>query len=226
MSPYNDDEELFRLLKSELFTAVIGDIMDRLGFMNQFLPVAVGPLAPDMVIAGRAMPVLEADFEDDAPATQRDKPFGLMFEALDDLKSHEIYLATGSALPYALWGELMSTRARCLGAAGAVLDGYVRDAAAIEALGFPTFCRGVFAQDQAARGQVVDYRSGVDVGGVRIEPGMLMFGDREGVVALPAEAEAEIIRLALEKVRDENLVRTAIENGMSAAAAFDKYGVM
>jgi hypothetical protein len=49
---------------------------------------------------------------------------------------------------YALWGELTSTRARCLRAAGAVLNGFVPDAAGVEALGFTTFCRGVYAQDQ------------------------------------------------------------------------------
>ena len=43
---------------------------------------------------------------------------------------------------------MMSTRATYLKAAGAVLDGYVRDADGIEALGFPCFCRGVYAQDQ------------------------------------------------------------------------------
>ena len=60
--------------------------------------------------------------------------------------------------------------------AGAVLNGFIRDAAGIEALGFPTFCRGVYAQDQASRGKVIDFRTPIEIEGVRIAPGDLMFG--------------------------------------------------
>ena len=59
---------------------------------------------------------------------------GLMLEALDDLRPNEVYVATGGSFRYAFWGELMSTRARYLRAAGAVLNGFVRDADGIEAL--------------------------------------------------------------------------------------------
>jgi 4-hydroxy-4-methyl-2-oxoglutarate aldolase len=141
-----DDEALFSSLRDKLFTAVVGDVLDKMGRRRQFLPQAIGPLAPNMNLVGRAMPVLEADvFNEDSLGG---KPFGLMLEALDDLRPNEIYVATGGSFRYALWGELMSTRAQYLHAAGAVLNGFVRDAAGIEALGFPTFCRGVYAQDQ------------------------------------------------------------------------------
>jgi len=51
-------------------------------------------------------------------------------------------------------------------------------------------------------------------------------GDRDGVLIIPREAEAEAITLALEKVRGENQVREAIEGGMSASDAFAKFGIM
>ncbi|HTM76397.1 MAG TPA: RraA family protein, partial [Devosia sp.] len=134
------DDETFKLLKTGLFTAVVGDVLDVLGFHHQFLPAGIAPLKPGMKIAGRAMPVLEADIFSDGtegssgPLAQ--KPFGLMLEALDDLKQGEVYIATGASLNYAIWGGLMSTRATHLKAAGAILDGYVRDVGEIEALGF------------------------------------------------------------------------------------------
>mgnify|MGYP001818802635 CR=1 FL=1 len=127
---------------------------------------------------------------------------------------------------YALWGELMSTRATYLKAAGAILDGYVRDADGIEALGFPTFCRGVYAQDQGPRGKVIDYRCAIEIDGVRIEPGALLFGDREGVLVIPREAEEEAIRRAVEKAETENEVERAIKGGMSATQALETFGVM
>src|SRR6476646_7714902 len=152
--PWNDDSELFELARRSLFTAVVGDLMDTLGLRRQFLPPQIQPLAPEMVVIGRAMPVLEADMGDTPPA----KPFGLMLDALDDLKANEIYVCTGASPTYALWGELMSMRALRLGAAGAVLDGCSRDTRGILKLGFPTFSSGRYAQDQAPRGHVTDFR--------------------------------------------------------------------
>lgn len=224
------DKDIFHVLKTELFTAVVGDVLDVLGFRRQFLPAGIGPLQPGMKIAGRAMPVLEADvFSDGSPSANgplANKPFGLMLEALDDLKEDEVYIATGSSLRYALWGGLMSTRAQHLKAGGAVLDGYVRDSDEIESLGFPAFCRGVYAQDQGPRGKVIDFRCPIEIDGVRIEPGDLLFGDREGVLVIPKRVEQEALSLALEKVRTENKVAIAIRDGMSACEALATFGVM
>ena len=161
MSADRSDEDLFNLLKSELYTAVVGDVMDKMGLRRQFLPQAIQPLKSDMMIAGRAMPVLEADIFDEGRDTSQGplakKPFGLMFEALDDLKAGEVYIATGASLNYALFGELMATRAMHLGAAGAILDGYIRDANQTEEHGFTIFSRGLYAQDQGVRGKVIDF---------------------------------------------------------------------
>ncbi len=229
MKPYADDAALFALLKTELFTAVVGDVLDQMGLMRQFLPAGIAPLDPAHVIAGRAMPVLEADAfgtSQGAAGPLTDKPFGLMLEALDSLRGGEVYIASGGSMNYALWGELMSTRAQHLGAAGAVVNGYVRDSRGIRALGFPTFGRGVYAQDQGPRGKVVDYRCGLQIGGVDIRPGDLIFGDLEGVLVIPREAEEEAVRRALEKARTEGEVEKAIRGGMSAVQALETFGVM
>jgi regulator of RNase E activity RraA len=228
--PYADDVELFRLMKAELFTAVVGDVMDKLGLQHQFLPPYLVPLRDDMIVAGRAMPVLECDVfvetntEGNGPLSA--KPFGLMLEALDDLKPNEVYVAAGASPRYALWGELMSTRARKLGAAGSVVDGYSRDTVGVLQLGFPTFSRGRYAQDQGPRGKVVDFRVPVEIGGVRIQPGDIIHGDIDGVLVIPREAEEEVIRLALEKARGEKLVAQAIREGMGAVEAFRTFGIM
>ncbi|WP_208603021.1 RraA family protein [Pedobacter steynii] len=227
-SPKNDDE-LIALIKSELFTAVIGDIMDKLGFLNQFLPPQVQPLRKDMTVVGRAMPVLEADVFESAdrgnnPVLQ--KPFGLMLEALDDLKKDEVYICSGASPSYALWGELMSMRALTLGAAGAVVNGYSRDTKGILELNFPTFSYGSYAQDQAPRGKVIDFRTSIEMNGVVIRNGDYVIGDRDGVCIVPHDASEEIFRLAFEKARGEKIVFQKIKEGMSAKAAFETYGIM
>ncbi len=227
--PYADDAELFRLLETEIFVAVVGDVMDTIGLTHQFLPPVFRPVDERTRLIGRAMPVLETDIFPSGGPTRNplmEKPFGLMFEALDDLRAGEVYVASGASPRYALWGELMSTRARLLGARGALLDGFARDIDGNRALDFPCFCTGYYAQDQGARGKVVDYRCALEIGGVRIVPGTLLFGDKEGVLVVPREAEEEVVRLALEKVRGEKLVAKAIREGMSAVEAYRTFGIM
>lgn len=227
---YESDQELFQLARRHLFSAVVGDIMDKLGLLHQFLPPAIQPLSQDMVVIGRAMTVLEADvFAETHPGSANpllSKPFGLMLEALDDLKRDEVYICTGASPRYALWGELMSTRAMALGAAGAVVDGWSRDTNGILGLGFPTFSHGRFAQDQAPRGKVIDFRVPLQIQGVRIHCGDIVFGDIDGVCIVPREAEAEVMALAFEKAMGEKTVKQAIEAGMSAREAFDTYGIL
>lgn len=224
-----DDAGKFEILKSRLFTAVVGDVLDQMGLKRQFLPPGLAPLKPDQKIAGRAMPVLEADvFEEigTGAGPLSAKRFGLLFEALDSLKPGEVYVAHTPVPRYALWGGLMTTRALHLKAAGAVIDGFVRDASEIEPLGLPVFSRGLYAQDQGPRGKVIDYRCAIEIGGVRIEPGDLIYGDREGVLVIPRAAEDEAIRRAIEKAETENQVAIAIRNGMSTVEAFETFGVM
>ena len=230
MPLWNSDEELFPLAKRELFTAVVGDVMDKMGLLHQFLPPRLQPLRDDMVAIGRALPVLEADVFTEAETRSNNpamaKPFGLMLEALDDLKTNEIYICTGGSPRYALWGELMSTRAMKLGAAGAVVDGYSRDTFGILQLSFPTFSSGRYAQDQGPRGKVLDFRIPIEIEGVRINPGDIVFGDVDGVLVIPREAEEEAFTKAIEKARGEKVVQKAIEDGMSACEAFATFGIM
>ncbi len=230
MKLWKNDQELFDLARRELYTAVVGDVMDTMGLQKQFLPPEIRPLQAGMVLIGRAMTVLEADVfalqAENSHNPLMAKPFGLMLEALDDLKPGEIYICSGASPTYALWGELMSVRAMKLGAGGAVLDGYSRDTHGILALNFPTFSYGAYAQDQGPRGKVIDYRVPLEIGAVRVQPGDIVFGDLDGVCVVPREAEQEVFARAVEKARGEKLVRQAIEAGMGAAEAFSKYGIM
>ena len=204
--------------------------MDKLGLRRQFLPPGIQPLRLDLVAVGRAMTVLESDFfEESNPGSYNPlsaKPFGIMLEALDDLKRNEIYLCTGASPRYACWGELMSVRAMECGAAGAVIDGYSRDTRGILELNFPTFSFGRCAQDQGPRGKVVDYRVPLEINGTRVDPGDIVFADLDGVCVVPRKAEGDVFTAALEKARAEKVVRKALEGGMSAVQAFEEYGVL
>lgn len=224
------DASLFQKAKEELYTAVIGDIMDGLGRRDQFLPAEIRSVQPGAMLIGRAMPVLGADAAFDRNEQSKNfavaKPFGLMFEALDSLKSDEVYITTGSSFDYALWGELMSTRATALKAAGAVLDGYSRDTREILRHNLPVFSRGSYGQDQGCRGKVIDYRVPIRIRNVFVQPGDIVFGDIDGVCVVPQDIESEVFERAFEKVSGENVVRDALRSGMSTVDAFEKFGIM
>jgi regulator of RNase E activity RraA len=218
---WNNDNELFSLIRQTLYTPVVGDILDQLGHLHRFLPQAIRPLTDEMKLVGRALPVLQADV-----FGPQEKPFGLMTRALDDLRPGEVYVATGGTRQCANWGELMTAAARTQGALGAVVDGWHRDTPKVLEQDWPVFSRGCWAQDSAPRMQVIDFRCRIEIEGVVILPGDLIFGDVDGVVVVPRELEAEVLGRALEKARAEKTVRQAIEGGMSTTAAFEKFGIL
>lgn len=230
MKLWKNDQELFDLSRRELFVAVVGDAMDKMGYTRQFLPPQVRPLRDDMVIIGRAMPVLEADCVDGiSPSSNSpllERPFGLMLQALDDLRENEVYICSGASPDYALWGEIMSMCARNRKSAGAVVNGYSRDTPGILDINFPTFSYGPYAQDQAPRGKVIDFRCSIEMNGVRINPGDIVFGDIDGVCIIPTAIEEEVFTRALEKARGEKEVFLAVQAGMGAVEAWDRFGIM
>jgi len=219
--PTSTDAELYRNILENLYTPVLGDILDTLGYMHQFLPQPIQPMKETMRVVGRAMPVQISD----TWGKQKD-PFGLMTDALDQLLPGEVYVATGGSRDCAAWGEIMTATARMRGAVGAVIDGFHRDTLRVLEQDWPVFSRGRYAQDAGFRSKIVAYRCPVEIGGVHIDPGDLIFADMDGVLAVPRAAEEEAVGLALEKARGEKVVRKAIEAGTSSTEAFRKYGIL
>ena len=222
LSPlWKNDAELFELFRTELYTPVVGDILDELKRYHQFLPQPIQPLRLTDIVIGRAMPVLMADV-----FGPQKRPFGKLTEALDQLEPGEIYIASGGMMRCAYWGEILTATARKRGANGAVINGYYRDTPKVLEQNWQVFSRGRYSQDSCVRTQVIDYRCSIEIEGVRVQPGDIVFGDMDGVLILPKELETEVILRALEKARGEKLVREEIENGMSSTDAFNKYGIL
>lgn len=221
MTLWKNEDEMFSLMKEKLYTPVIGDILDGMGFYHQFLPQDIRPLEKGMKIAGRAMTVLMIDVYG-----PQEKPFGFLTEALDQLKKNEVYIAVGGTKRCAYWGELLTAAARMRGAVGAVVNGWHRDTPQVLSQHWPVFSCGCYAQDSGVRTQVMDFRCPIEIGQVAIRDGDLIFGDIDGVLIIPGEGAEEVLEKALEKASGEKLVRKAIEEGMSATEAFARYGIL
>ena len=125
-----------------------------------------------------------------------------------------------------IWGELLSTAARARGARGAVIDGFIRDARQILAMGFPVFTTGLSPVDSNGRGDVVAYNVPIECGGVTVNPGDIVFGDADGIVVIPKAVETEVITAAVEKVSGEDRTRDALRDGATLREVYDKYGIL
>jgi regulator of RNase E activity RraA len=227
MAQWTTDKELFALMRAQLATCPVSDVMEQLGFLHPMLPPEIRPLRNDMVMIGRAMPVQdEAPVPYGSPTRFNTKPFGLLFESIEALRPNEVYVASGGPTCAARLGDMLVMRAKRLGAAGVVINAHIRDGNGIIALGIPAFAHGSHAYGLQRRHNVVDFRCSITIGEVRIKPGDLLFGDGDGVCVIPREAEEEILGKAFAKNRMERNVREAIEAGESVVDAFKRYGVM
>ena len=205
---------------AKLYTPVVADVLDRLGFRNQSLASRIRPLWPEAKAAGFALTVQTVPAQVQAP----EHPYAGELAAVDSLQPGDILMVSESACSF--WGELLSTAAKYRGCRGVILDGPTRDSQAILAMGFPVFHVGFHPADSLGRLDVVTHNVPISCADVLVYPGDLILADHDGVVVVPNVAAEETLRLAEEKVSGENLVRKALAGGMTTAEAFKKYGIL
>lgn len=216
------DADRLDLVATRLYTAVLSDVIDGLGFRDQAMDARVRPAWDGATVVGRAHTLLTVDIFEVRP-----DPYRMEIEAVDALKPGDVLVgATGPSTRTCLWGELLSTAAVARGARGAVIDGYVRDVRQIREMAFPVFATGMKPVDSAGRSVVVEFGTPVACGGVLVREGDLVVADVDGVVVVPRAIEDDAIRLALEKVDGENRMRDAIRGGMTLAEAFERHGIL
>lgn len=212
----------FEAMERELYTGVICDTLDSLGYRNQAMEAFVRPVHPDMVVAGRARTVLSVDVYE-----IQDNCYEKEIAFVDSLKPGDVAVGcTNRSVRTGLWGELLSTASKVRGARGAIMDGYTRDVRRIISMGFPVFAAGMKPVDSRGRGLVIDYDVPVECAGVMVRSGDIIFADIDGVAVIPQEVAEETVRLALEKVRHENTTRDELLQGSYLQDVYNRYGVL
>jgi 4-hydroxy-4-methyl-2-oxoglutarate aldolase len=215
----------FAELKSALYTAVLSDVLDGLGYMHQAMRPFVRPLDDSLKLMGRARTGLWMQVY---TVTAGENPYEHEIALIDDLKPGDVpvFGCDGPTDRVAPWGELLSTAATCRGAAGCVTDGLVRDVRQIRAMAFPMFHGGIGPLDTRGRARMVALDVPTECGGVRVATGDVVFGDVDGVVVIPAAIADEVIALALAKVAAENRTRDALLRGELLQDVYARYGVL
>jgi len=222
MPATDSDLALFKQIESQLYTAVICDALDDLGYRHQAMHERLRPLFPNISFAGWVRTISCVDVSHIPSA-----PYAKEIEAVDSILPGEVVVvSTSYSGQNAPWGELLSTAARARGARGAVVDGLVRDVRKIDELGFPVFAAGIKPVDSRGRGLVLDYNVPVECGGVIANPGDLVFADYDGVVVIPAAVVGEVVSMATDKVNRENDSRKELMNGAYLKDVYEKYGVL
>jgi len=206
----NIDQDIITIIRRQLSTTSISDALFNLGLRNHYLPASIRAIRRDDKLVGTAMPVAGKA----GPAAD----FAKMLQALEAVQVGEVYVCATPPGDYAVWGELMSHRARVKGAAGAVLSGFHRDSLACEASGFPLFSAGAYGLSGLDKFHITDFRCAVQFeNGVTVAPGDLVVGDADGVLIVPARRVPEVIQAALDKTRRDEMSIQAIVRGQTIA---------
>jgi regulator of RNase E activity RraA len=218
------DDATIATARQQLYAAVLSDVLDTLGYRHQVLAPGIRPLDEQRVLCGRARTGLYRQVYHLPP---NHNPYALEIALIDDLKAGEVaVLACGPSGRIAPWGELLTTASLARGAAGCVTDGLVRDVRAIRKLGFPVFHGGIGPLDSKGRGEMAAIDVPVEVTGVRVNPGDLVFGDADGVVVVPQHLVKQTLKLALAKVEGEDRTRDELRAGATLAEVFARHGVL
>jgi len=211
-------------IRKRLYTAVLSDVLDELGYRQQAFPPSIRPLDDALVLAGFARTGVYREVYRVVPDQN---PYELEMALIDDLKPDQVAVfGCGGSTRIAPWGELLSTAARARGAAGCVTDGMVRDIRAIRTMKFPVFHGGIAPLDSKGRGMVAEIDVPIECAGVSIEPGDLIVGDADGVVVVPRAVEDEALTHAFAKVTGEDHTRDELAAGASLKEVFAKYRVL
>jgi len=215
----------FARLRTVLYSAVLCDVLDSFGHTEQAMKPFVRPLDEELNMFGQARTGLYMNTYSVAPG---ENPYEIEIALVDDLKPDDIAVfgCDGPTTRIAPWGELLSTAARCRGAAGCVTDGLVRDVRAIRRMGFPVFHGGIAPLDSRGRGKMMAMDTTIACGGVLVSPGDLVFGDVDGVVVIPQAIALDVISAALEKIGAENKTRAHLEDGLLLGEVYARYGVL
>ena len=222
MSDTVPQEITLEMMRQSLFSAVVCDALDSLGFRNQSPRVQFPIQTVDAVLVGRCKTTLWGELAHEDP-----DPYAKELQAVDGCRADDVLIcAAQGSQRSGLWGEILSTAARNAGCVGAVVDGAVRDIRRIKEMQFPVFARLASPYDSQNRQRVVDVDVRVEVDRVPIDPGDLLFADVDGVVIVPQQVEQQAIRRAWEKVHAEHKTQQAIRSGMRATDAYAKYGVL
>jgi len=205
---------------SACYSGALHDTLRELGRTNCVLPSEIQPLDPTHKLAGRVF-TMDGHLE---PGLDGHETLLRWTEFLSRAPADSVVLCQPHDLIIAHMGELSAETLQFRGVRGYIVDGGCRDTGFILDMGFPVFCRYLTPRDVVGVWVPDRFGEPIDIGGVAIETGDYVFGDRDGVVIIPADLAEQTVSHVEKMMQTENLVRKAILDGMDPKQAYLKYG--
>lgn len=216
---FNINEFLNRYKK--LYLPAIADVLDKMGYTNQWLGKSIKPIGPVLTFAGIAFTVKYAHslFNSIEDSIKGDT------NMLEKIKLNDVIVVdNGGNELTGLWGGLSALIAKKKGAQGLVIDGGVRDTSYIIKEGLPVYARFTSPLDAIGRFKIVGTNLPIYINNILINPGDVVVGDHDGVIIIPRKISEEVLLKTEKLVKNEIKIRNALKSGMSPIEAGEKYG--
>lgn len=209
-------------VQNSLYSGILCDVLDGLGYRNQALSNAISGLTDETVIFGPAFTSIGTQVY-----SMPENPLIAQTRVVDQLGEGEIYvLVTRGEYNCAVFGELFATAVKQRKGAGVLLDAYARDIKELKKMDFPLFYRGKSPLTSKGRCEINECQIPVTLDGVTIHPGDYIFGDVDGVVVIPKDLIDEVLKRAFALIQDENRVRDGLLNGDSLEKVYTEIGAI
>lgn len=117
-------------------------------------------------------------------------------KAIDEIVAGGVMVVDTAGAYGSCTGELMCAGTKAHGGVCSIVNGTIRDLEEINALGYPVYARGVVPATAVGRMEDIGYNIDIEIGGIRIQPGDVIFGDLDGVVVIPQRSAPVVADLA------------------------------
>ncbi|WP_114577081.1 RraA family protein [Saliphagus sp. LR7] len=220
------DDQRERL--SNLHSALINDITDEMGIGDNVIPgTRIRPVWSREPVVGTAHPSQRVEIGYEEEGSGDDPEDSEFFQYLDSTQEGDfVVMAAPKDTEVGLWGELLSTIVAQQGAVGALIDGPTRDSRLIEDHGFPVWSDGHSAIESFGRVSFREWDVPVEIHGVTIAPGDILFADYESIVVIDPDDVEEVVERGEEELETEDAVRADIRSGDSVFEVWDRYGTL
>jgi regulator of RNase E activity RraA len=198
-------------------SGIVSDVMDELGITGVIGASVLKPTIAGACIVGPALTVRNiVQREHVYESARRHVNKMAEFEAHNLACAGDVVVIDGVAAISNMGGISAQTGKR-QGEAGAIVSGGVRDVAHSRRVGYPVWATEVTPVTGKWRIETVEINGEIEICGIRVAPGDIVFADDSGVCFIPRQRAAEVLELAKQKSAAEEKKCAAIDAGVSVS---------